>query len=148
MGVSETEASKDNPKRTSFEFEGKTLKVNFVESTEVKPGVNCDVYEFDGDKGRDLAIVVVEPNSTTPLQRILQGDRTVEGYISGKGALTITKPSGKKEVHEVGNSQEHFSIVVAIGETMQWQASADSKLVFSEVCYPPYEEGRFQNLPE
>ena len=143
MGASETGASKDNPKLTSFDFEGKTLKVNFVESIEVKPGVNCDVYAFDGDEDRDLAIVEVNPSFTTPLQRILQGDTTIEEYISGKGTLTITKPSGEKEVHEVGNSQEHFSIVVAIGEIMQWQASADSKLVFSEICYPPYKECRW-----
>ena len=29
---------------------------------------------------------------------------------------------------------------------MQWEASKNSNLVFYEVCYPPYQDGRFENL--
>ncbi|HOI97155.1 MAG TPA: hypothetical protein PLA19_01470 [Candidatus Pacearchaeota archaeon] len=40
-----------------------------------------------------------------------------------------------------------MKIGVKIGETMQWQADDDSDLEVYDVCYPPYETGRFQNLP-
>jgi hypothetical protein len=29
---------------------------------------------------------------------------------------------------------------------MQWQAALDQKLVVFEVYFPPYEEGRFENI--
>lgn len=136
------------PKLTTFDFESQTQRVKFVTTLEIKPGVSCDAYEFEGDNSKDLAIVTVAPNAATPLQRVLLGERTIEGYFSGKGSLTIAKPSGEKEVHEVGDSPEPFSVTIAVGELMQWQAAADSALVFSEVCYPPYQEGRFENLPD
>ena len=135
-------------KINSFEFEGQPLKVKFVESMAVKAGVNCDVYEFEGDKSRDLGIVTVDKNCKTPLQRILQGEKTVEGYVSGVGTLTITPPMGQKKIYEVGDSQNSFSVSVNVGELMQWQASPDSSLVFYEICYPPYQDGRFENLAE
>jgi hypothetical protein len=112
----------------------------------VKAGVNCDIYEFEGDKSKDLAIVGVDPGCATPLQRILQGDKTIEGYVSGSGTLTVTKSTGEKSVYEVGDSTDSFSTAVGIGDLMQWQAHPDSKLVFYEVCYPPYTDGRFENL--
>jgi len=33
--------------------------VTFIESVEVKPGVDCDVYSFDDNQNRDLAVVTV-----------------------------------------------------------------------------------------
>ena len=135
-------------KLSSFVFEGRSLKVKFVESMEVKTGVSCDVYEFEGDESKDLAIVVVDKGCKTPLQRVLQGEKTIEGYGGGVGTLTITRPTGEKKAYEVGNSKDQFSVSVAIGELMQWQASPDSKLMFYEICYPPYKDGRFQNLVE
>ena len=131
-----------------FDFEGQKLNVNFIESMEVTTGVTCDVYEFEGDKSKDLGIVEVQPGCKTPLQRILDGEKTIEGYVSGKGTLTITKPTGKRETYTVGNSKAPFYKTVTIGELMQWQSSPDSKLIFYEICYPPYKDGRFQNLPE
>ncbi len=137
-----------NSKLATFDFEGHINRVKFVTTLQIKPGVSCDAYEFEGDNSRDLAIVTVAPGAATPLQRVLLGEKTIEGYFSGKGTFTITKASGDKEIHEVGNSPEPFSAVVVVGELMQWRAAQDSALVFSEVCYPPYEEGRFQNLPD
>ena len=112
-----------NDKLGSFDFEGQTLKVNFIESMKVTTGVACDVYGFEGDKSKDLAIVEVEPDCKTPLQRVLKGEKTIEGYISGKGILTITKPTGEKKIYKVGDSKDPFSVSVAIGELMQWQSS-------------------------
>lgn len=37
-------------------------------------------------------------------------------------------------------------ITVNIGDVMQWEAAPDSSLVAYEICYPPYEEGRYEEL--
>ena len=80
----------------SFQFEGKELPVSFVETMQVTNGVECDIYTFDGDTAKDLGIIRIKPAGKTPLQKVLKGDRTIEGYISGKGKLTITQPNGKQ----------------------------------------------------
>ena len=132
---------------TSFKYGDKELPVSFVETMQVTEGVECDVYTFDGDNTKDLGIIRIKPGSKTPLQRVLKGDRTVEGYISGRGKLTITKSDGKHEVHVVNEKLEKpVEISVAVGELMQWQADHDNELKAYEVCYPPYEGGRYENI--
>jgi hypothetical protein len=54
------------------------------------PGVKCRVYSFENDTEKDLGIIDVDRGCKTPLQKVLQGDKTIEGYISGKGKLIIT----------------------------------------------------------
>lgn len=133
----------------SFEFEGKTHVVSFVETTKVAAGVECDVYRFDGDETKDLGVIRIEPGGKTPLQRVLKGDRTIEGYISGKGKLVITKPDNTQEEHLLDEgTPKPLTVTVATGEIMQWQADKNSSLVAYEICFPPYEDGRFENLPE
>ena len=97
------------PKISIFKFEGKEQPVSFVETMGVAEGVECDVYTFSGDKTKDLGIIRISPGCKTPLQRVLKGKRTIEGWISGKGMLKITKPIGIQEVHLVGSeNQEPF----------------------------------------
>jgi len=135
------------PKLEFFELEGQTNKVLFVETLQVKPGVECDVYAFDGDKTKDLGIIRIQPGSKTPLQRVLSGDKTIEGHISGNGKLVISRSEGKVEEYEVDNVT-HLDVTVMIGDTMQWVANPNSNLTVYEVCYPPYVDGRYKNLEE
>ena len=131
----------------SFTFEGKEQVVSFVKTMHVADGVDCKVYSFDRDPKKDLGIIKIAPGCKTPLQKVLNGDRTIEGYRSGKGKLTITKLNGKPEVHLVGGEQqEPSSVTVEIGELMQWEADKESFLVAYEVCFPPYQDGRFKNI--
>ena len=115
-----------NPEQTttpinSFKFEGQKQPVSFVKTMPITDGVECDVYAFDGDPTKDLGIIRIRPGAKTPLQKILKGDRTIEGYISGKGKLTVTKTDGKQEIHNVSpEQQEPFSVSVGIAELMQW----------------------------
>lgn len=134
---------------TSFDFQDTRFLVEFDTTTNVTPGVTCDVYRFTNDTGKDLGIIHIEGGHKTPLQRVLKGDKTIEGYISGKGKLTITKTTGQKEIFEFNNkSVEPFAKTVAIGELMQWEANKDSTLVAYEVCVPPYKDGRYENVEE
>jgi hypothetical protein len=111
----------------SFRFEDKKQPVFFVETMHVTDGVDCDVYIFIGDSSKDLGIIRISPGNKTPLQKVLKGDRTIEGYISGKGKLTITKPDGKQEIYTVsGESKEPIVVTVGIGEIMQWEADKES----------------------
>lgn len=131
----------------NFVFEGKRQAVTFVETSQVTDGVECDIYKFDGDTEKDLGIIRIKPGKKTPLQKVLQGERTVEGHVSGTGRLTITNSEGQKRVYQFDKATKQASpVTVAIGEQMQWEAAADSDLVAYEICFPPYQDGRFENI--
>ncbi len=131
----------------TFDFENRTQPVSFVETTKVAAGVECDVYIFDGDNSKDLGVIRIDAGHKTPLQRVLKGDRTIEGYISGKGRLVIINPDDTQVEYQVnGETPKPFTVTVAIGEKMQWQADNDSPLVAYEICFPPYAEGRYENI--
>lgn len=132
-----------------FLFEGRKQPVSYIETLSVNGGVQCDVYKFEGDTSKDLGIIRIKPGSKTPLQKVLKGDRTVEGYISGKGKFTIIKPNGKKRVFNVSKElKEPIAITVAIGELMQWEANSNSELIAYEICFPPYEDDRYKNITQ
>jgi hypothetical protein len=143
------EVKSGEEKISSFKFEGQMQQLNFVETTKVKEGVECGVYAFVGDDSKDLGIVKIQPDAWTPPQEVLQGDRTIEGYISGKGKLVLVHKGGNREEYIVGESPtEKLSVDIKIGDIMQWQADKDSNLVVSEICLPPYADGRYRNLPD
>lgn len=138
--------SKKTSHLITFGFEGKPHPVTFVETMDVTTGVKCDVYKFVGDETKDLGIIRIDAGCKTPLQKVLKGERTIEGFVSGKGKLTITKVSGGKVTYEVNNSSRSFLVAVRIGELMQWEADVHSDLVAYEICYPPYVDGRYENI--
>ena len=88
----------------------------------------------------------VQPGSKTPLQKVVSGIKTIEGYVSGKGKLTTTPEHGESKIFTFSGTEFDllFTYAVKHGDVMQWEASEDSILVFSEVCFPPYEDGTFQ----
>lgn len=118
--------------------------VKFIESSEVKDGVVCDVYEFVSDGSKDLGIVSVQKGYKTPLQLVVGGDKTMEVFQQGQGILTVIDQSGNKS--EYNFPTERSEVEVKVGEKMQWEALEN--LVFAEICYPPYKEGRFKDLIE
>jgi len=122
-------------------YKGQYLE--FEETTQVKTGVICHVYSFPDDDSKDFGVIEVKKGFKTPLQKVLGGTKTVEIFASGKGILTITSPRGTIMEYHYPNNPD-TNIEIAIGETMQWEALEE--LEFYEICYPPYEEGRFQNL--
>jgi len=143
------EENLDNENKTqhliSFNFDGVELPVSFVETMQVTNGVECDVYSLPEDESKDLGIIRVESSKKTPLQKVLQGERTIERSISGKGKLTITGQDGTQRIL-VADDLNLVSVIIRIGEMMQWEAAPDSDLVAAEICYPPYKDGRFENI--
>ena len=132
---------------TEFQFEEGLESVNFIETISVVDDVTCDVYSVEDDTSKDLGIIKIKLGSKTRRQRVKKGERTIEGHVSGRGKLTITrKKSGKSEIHPVDDNIIRFSIDVGIGDVMQWLADENSNLVAFEVCIPPYEEGRFEDI--
>lgn len=131
----------------TFRYKGDLLPLSFVSTLDVTKGVQCDVYEFTGDKSKDLGVIRIKPGCKTPLQKVLKGDKTVEGYLAGKGRLTITRANGEKMVYEVDvKNKKPLEVSVEVGETMQWEADKNSELTAYEICYPPYEDGRYENI--
>jgi hypothetical protein len=119
-------------------------ETKLVKTTEVASGVTCDSYVIEGDPTQDLGVIMIEPGCATPKQRVVKGEKTIEGYISGRGKLIVTKENGTTETYKVGD--KGFEIDIEVGEVMQWQADPNSNLTVYEVCIPPYEDGRFENL--
>ena len=133
-------------KLSTFKFGGKDLGVSYLNTESVKEGVECDIYSFSGDSSKDLAIVRVKAGCKTPLQKILSGESTLEGYLEGEGSLTLKTESDETKVHIFEPGSISLPIEVRIGDTMRWKATSDSELTFYEICTPPYEKGRFENL--
>ena len=48
--------------------------------------------------------------------------------------------------HVFSADSEPCAIDVNVGDSMQWTAGSEEVLEFQEVCIPPYEDGRFENL--
>lgn len=132
-------------KLTTFSHEEEVLDVEFVETQQVKEGVVCDIYSFPEDNSRDLGVISVKLGCKTPLQKVLRGERTVEGYLNGAGILTVIDEDGRKTEYSFPN-EDINEVEVKTGQTMQWYAVEN--LIFYEICEPPYEDGRFQNLSE
>lgn len=120
--------------------------VKYLSTDQIKDGVECDVYSFIGDESRDLAIVRVQPGCKTPLQKVLTGDETIEGFLNGSGTLFTVGAHGE-ESHYNFHSSSKDGISVHVGESMQWQAGNEG-LTFYELCTPPYKDGRFENLSD
>lgn len=133
-------------KLTTFEFRNTSSNVRFVETQQVKTGVECDIYEFVHDSTKDLAVVRVKMGHKTPLQRVLKGDQTVEIYADGAGRLSVLSREGVEEAYIFTQGDLHQGQVVQVGEKMQWIADDDHDLTFYEVCTPPYQDGRFEDL--
>ena len=117
--------------------------LEFEETTTVKTGVVCHVYSFPDDDSKDFGAIQVKKGHKTPLQKVMSGTKTLEVYKSGKGILTVTRTDGSTVTYHYPEDQTE-SVEVSIGECMQWEALED--LQFYEICYPPYQEGRFQDL--
>lgn len=131
----------------NFEFEGKNQPVTLIDKIQIAEGVECDAYAFVDDKEKDLGIIRIKPGAKTPLQKVLAGDKTIEGYISGRGTLTLKRVDGSEATHWIGSGKnKHFSVTVNVGDVMQWEAAPDSQLVAYEICFPPYQGGRFENI--
>lgn len=134
---------------TSFTYGSGDREVSYIETIQVKDGVECDTYSFVGDDSQDLAIVRVAQGAATPRQRILKGEPTIEGFVSGKGRLIVERNGGEKETFAVNDIDSKKTVItMQLSEIMQWQAATGSSLVFYEICKPPYEDGRFENLAE
>ena len=126
--------------------EFQSAETSYVETIAVKDGVVCEVYKFNDDDTKDLGIIRVAKGCQTPLQRVLEGTSTVEGYLDGKGTLTVTDVDDKQTTYKFPGDEANREIGVIIGQKMQWSADPDSDLVFYEICTPPYQDGRFENL--
>lgn len=118
--------------------------VEFIGAQSVKDGVECDVYSFLDDDTKDLGIIRIKQGSETPKQQILKGDKTIEGFLYGKSDLIFSSATQDATIHTFSDENYGIDVTLNIGDTMQWRADKDS--VIYEICYPPYEDGRFTEL--
>jgi|WetSurMetagenome_2_1015567.scaffolds.fasta_scaffold287215_1 hypothetical protein len=43
---------------------------------------------------------------------------------------------------------DQFEVQLSIGDSMQWQAAVGSHLTAYEICFPPYKEGRYEDIKQ
>lgn len=126
-------------------------ELNHRDSVKVEEGVYCLSYEVSDSKEVDTAVIVVKPGHKTPKQKVIKGDKTAEQFLNGFGKITIWRVDSRVEFLEETyylTPDTNLEVDLNVGDIMQWEAAEDSYLVFSEHCWPPYEEGRFENLEE
>lgn len=140
-----TEGLRPKTELTKVRFGGTNIQVSFVESIQINDGVKCDVYSFNGDNTKDLAIIRIGAGYSTPLQKVLDGKRTVEGYLSGIGGF-MHKRDGIERFYTNDELEKIRAVEVQIGDEMQWRAGEHSNMVVYEVCYPPFKNGRFEDM--
>lgn len=131
-------------KLSNFTIENEILELNYESTNEVKPGVICDVYSVAGRTDLDFAFVAMQAGCRTPLQLVKGGDRTIEIHVSGTGKFFFKENERTEpKIFELKDGKT-FNLDIPIGSTVQWIAETD--LTFAEVCYPPYQDGRYVNL--
>ncbi|MAZ56893.1 hypothetical protein CL653_03815, partial [bacterium] len=119
------------------EFRGESI--SFVETSQVKEGIVCDVYSFNTGDSKDLGVVRVSKGYKTPLQRVLKGDKTLEIFQTGQGVLNVTDTDGVEIQHSFPPVTS-AEVEIKVGDLVRWEATED--LIFAEICYPPYQDGR------
>lgn len=130
-----------------FPVDGERKAVSFVETVAINEEVRCHVYKFDNENGMDLGIIEIGQGGSTPLQEVISGVKTTEGFLAGKGKLIIYRQNGQTDIYPVNNDNyENILTDVCIGDLMQWHADSDSFLKVFEICVPPFEDGRFRNI--
>ena len=130
----------------TFDYLGKTFPVESQGCETVVDGVVCEVFKFTGLTACDLAIVTMEPLAKTPIQVVRNGVVTLEQIIDGEGDTNLRVLRAGK--YEVVQSGPHIpSTPILPSDVMQWTAGAKGAK-FSEICWPPFEEGRFETLDE
>lgn len=130
----------------TFDYLGKSLPVESQGSETVVDGVVCEVFRFTGMTACDLAIVTMEPFAKTPIQVVRDGLVTFEEAITGdEGTRLRVLRGGKYEVVQCGPDIPRTPILPS--DVMQWTAGVKGA-IFSEICWPPFEEGRFGTLDE
>ena len=133
---------------TRIKFGGFDLAVKFRKATQVAPGVVCEEFDCVDKPEMDIGIIRIDPGAKTPPQKLLSGTRTVEGFLSGAGALFVTPEGGEFESFSFGMTNRIGRKFAELqpGDVVQWVAAPDSELVAIEMCWPPFSEGRFENV--
>lgn len=132
----------------SFPLDGLVQPVKLVDINTVVRGVTCLSYAFLEDSTKDLAMVHVDTGHSTPKQRIKLGEVTIEGFMAGKGVLTVQDSETHRIRHRLSDKSSIREFSINVGDIMQWRAAANSDLEFYEICKPPYQKGRFENLSQ
>ncbi len=143
--MDEVNGSGSIPWLEDVQFVGRSLR--FMRSHSPYENVECDEYAFKDTTSEDVAVIEVVASVKTPRQKVLSGTRTTEQFINGSGVLMVTSEDGvvQQYIFDDTTPENARSVEIQIGQIMQWQAG-ENGLLFAEICEPPYEEGRFENL--
>jgi hypothetical protein len=59
--------------------------------------------------------------------------------------LRVQDERGETKTHSF-EGEDGGEVTIFVGQIVQWEADPSNDLLFYEICEPPYEDGRFENL--
>jgi dipeptidase E len=126
-------ATKQPDKIYSFNMGNEIRDIAFITSEHVTEGIDSDVYSFLDNSTQILTITKVKKGSKTPLEKITTGSKIVEGFIKGKGTLTVHLESGTQNTYYFETAGFNKPVDVKIGQSVQWTAPLDADLVYYKI---------------
>lgn len=120
-----------------FEVDGRLRVIKFIKTEHSAGGIDSDLYSFTDDPKHELAIYTLQAGCQTPSKIIHPGRKVLEGFIKGKGTLTVDLGTGAKSNYYFESEGRNKEITVVAGQALQWTAPRDSYLVYYEMREAP-----------
>ncbi len=119
---------------------GVTRTISYINSLHVSDGVDSDIYTFIDDNSQVLSIVKVKRGFKSPFEKIMSHNKVIEGFLKGKGTLTVTIEGGTKNEYYFENEGYNKVIELEYGQTIQWTAPKNDDLVYYKIRDLPEEQ--------
>lgn len=132
-----THAADSQSNLYDFSVSGRMRTIAFEKTLHVTDGVEADLYTFVDDHTHILTIYTVKAGMRTLNRKVTDGQRVIEGYVRGRGTLTVSSASGAKDTYYFEKEGHTKDVIVESGQTVQWIAPHDSDLVYYEVTPIP-----------
>jgi dipeptidase E len=116
-----------------FKVNGEMRTLSFIKSVKINEVIDCNIYAFVDDKTHQLAVYEVNAGVKTPAKKVPAGHRIIEGYVHGKGTLTINLIDGTMNIYYFEKDGSNVEVEVEAGQTIQWTAPVNSILGYYEV---------------
>src|SRR5882724_4520681 len=129
----------DEPHSNLYDFtvSGRLRTIAFENTYHIADGVDADIYTFADDHTHLLTIFTLAAGIKVPPRKVVNGQRIIEGYVKGKGTLTVSSASGAKETYYFEHDGHTKDVIVESGQSVQWITPNDSELVYYEVTPMP-----------
>lgn len=112
---------------------GVVRTITYLNSVHVSDGVDSDIYTFIDDNSQVLSIVKVKHGFKSPKEKIESHNKVIEGFLKGRGTLSVTFEDGNKNEYYFENEGYNKVIELEDGQSVQWTAPKNDDLVYYKI---------------